>query len=72
VNPGAGDPVHVPGFAVNCCPTVVVPDTDGKTVFTGGAAIGPTACEVADDDPAVFVPVTVTATVSPASACASV
>jgi hypothetical protein len=71
VNPGAGEPVHVPGFAVSVEPCTACPEIVGGDVFTGGEApvpTGPTAAEVADDDPDVFVPVTVTATVNPASA----
>jgi hypothetical protein len=64
-------PVHVPTSALSVCPTCVVPLIDGNTVFDGATAAAvttPVAADEADDEPALFEPVTTTRIVEPTSA----
>jgi hypothetical protein len=65
------EPLHVPGEAVSVSPTRGVPASVGGDVFAGPVPTGWTAAvwaDVADDDPALLLAVTTTASVFPTSA----
>ena len=67
VSVGVGVPVQVPSLPVNSCPTAAVPVIDGRTVFAGGTVITAVAADSAVTVLTVFVAVTLTRMVWPAS-----
>ena len=61
----------MPVVQESVCPTVAVPDATGATVFAGNHITAPSELELADEDPAVLVPVTVQEINAAASAATS-
>ena len=65
-------PVQVPVVELSVDPSSSAPEITGSAVFTGGAAAITAVCaEVAEELPAVFVPVTTTRIVEATSPATS-
>jgi hypothetical protein len=68
-------PDQEPASALSVCASCAVPLIDGGDVFDGATAAAvtiPVAAEEADDEPALFEPVTTTRIVEPTSAATKV
>ena len=68
-------PDQLPGEAESVCPSCAVPEIVGGEVFTGadgGPATTPVAADTLVAEPPLFVAVTATRNVAPASAAATV
>ena len=75
MNVGAGDPVQLPGEAVNVCPSTSEPLIVGGELFAGGLVADCTTAvafeETGPAEPEPLLPVTATTSVEPISAGAS-